>query len=167
MADLYGTDNPERTKICTICGAIYEKSRTVSRKVWSASRFCSKRCINVGRAPGNKGKKTGKPSWNTGRECPETSGERNGAWKGGVDRKTCRRLAMKRDDFTCQSCGLREPEIMQADHIKPESLFPELARDVGNMVTLCPNCHARKTVAELKAGISHAGRRLVAGVVAA
>jgi 5-methylcytosine-specific restriction endonuclease McrA len=66
---------------------------------------------------------------------------------------------MKRDDFTCQICGLREPEIMQADHVKPESLFPELAREVANMVTLCPNCHARKTVAELKAGISHAGRK--------
>lgn len=60
--------------------------------------------------------------------------------------KFLRREALKRDDHTCQICGLREPQIMEVDHIKPRSRFPELVNELGNLVTLCPNCHKRKTV---------------------
>lgn len=159
MAGIHGTGRFKETKVCVVCGNVYTKARTRSRRSWAKSQFCSLSCINVGRSPVTKGKKTGKPSWNSGRECPETSGERNGAWKGGVDRKTWRKFVLKRDDFTCQVCGLREPEIMQVDHIKPESLFPELAKVAENLTTLCPNCHARKTVRELKAGVSVMGKK--------
>ena len=47
-------------------------------------------------------------------------------------------------------CGMTEPEIMQVDHIKPKSLFPELKAELTNLMTLCPNCHARKTIKEKK-----------------
>lgn len=158
MTDFNHTSVVVQTKVCIICGSVYKKSKTVSKTVWGKSRYCSLKCINTGRAPGNKGKKTGKPSWNTGKECPETSGPKNGSWKGGIDHKTCRRIVLKRDDFTCQSCGMREPDIMQVDHIKSKALFPELKYDTNNLETLCPNCHARKTVRQLREGISHAGR---------
>lgn len=160
MAVRNSTSAVVQEKACSICGTIYRKSKTTSRTVWAKSKFCSRKCINIGRSPFNKGKKTGKPAWNNGRECPETSGPKNGSWKGGIDHKTCRRIVLKRDDCTCQRCGLREPDIMQVDHIKSKSLFPELRYVPSNLETLCPNCHARKTVQQLRNGISHAGRAL-------
>lgn len=49
-----------------------------------------------------------------------------------------------------QLCGLGEPAIMEVDHIKPKSQFPELAKDIENLVTLCPNDHHRKTNKEAR-----------------
>ena len=61
-----------------------------------------------------------------------------------------KKQALKRDDYNCKKCWLREPEIMVVDHIKPKSIFPELSIDINNLQTLCPNCHARKTIKEKK-----------------
>ena len=57
-----------------------------------------------------------------------------------------RKEAKIRDNYTCQDCGLYEPEIMEVDHIKPKYKYPELRNELANLVTLCPNCHKRKTV---------------------
>lgn len=71
-------------------------------------------------------------------------GIKNCNWAGGrADR--FRRLILKRDDYTCQVCGLKDEEIVQVDHIKPRSKFPELSFDISNGRTLCPNCHERKS----------------------
>ena len=59
-------------------------------------------------------------------------------------------LAIEGDDWTCQSCLLRDTEIMDVDHIKPKSVFPELKYNLNNLITLCPNCHKRKTLRERK-----------------
>ncbi|WP_248579895.1 HNH endonuclease signature motif containing protein [Nocardioides sp. InS609-2] len=40
-------------------------------------------------------------------------------------------------------CG--STEELQADHIKPASLYPELALDIDNMQTLCGPCNRRKS----------------------
>lgn len=72
-------------------------------------------------------------------------------WKGG-SLKWRKQQALIRDNYTCQICGLRDIEIMQIDHIKPQSIFPELSLEMNNLMTLCPNCHARKTVREKKQG---------------
>lgn len=72
-------------------------------------------------------------------------GELHPRWKGGSWSNWKRRVK-EQDDYTCQRCGLREPEIMHADHIKSIRDHPELAFEVSNGITLCPNCHARKTV---------------------
>ena len=60
------------------------------------------------------------------------------------------RQAKIRDNYTCQICGLKDLEIMEVDHIKPRSKYPELGGILSNMMTLCPNCHRRKTNKELK-----------------
>lgn len=61
-----------------------------------------------------------------------------------------RKQILHRDNYTCQVCGFREPEIMEVDHIKPKSKFPELKYELNNLITLCPNCHRRKTNRDLK-----------------
>ena len=48
-----------------------------------------------------------------------------------------------RDNRTCLLCGYKGNKI-EADHIKPFSLFPELRFDINNGRTLCQECH-RKT----------------------
>ena len=80
---------------------------------------------------------------------PNKTGEDSANWRGGCEAYQ-KRLALIRDDFTCQVCGLQDDEITVVDHIKPKALYPELARDLGNLVTLCPNCHARKSIREKK-----------------
>lgn len=90
-------------------------------------------------------------------------GENNGNWKGGIspinhliressDYKLWREAVFKRDNWTCVECGLKRgwnKELkrrvnLQADHIKPFSLFPELRFAINNGRSLCAECH-RKT----------------------
>ena len=58
-----------------------------------------------------------------------------------------RTAVFERDNYTCTSCGDHNYEgrgstiIIQADHIKPFALHPELRLDVDNGRTLCVPCH--------------------------
>jgi 5-methylcytosine-specific restriction endonuclease McrA len=54
-----------------------------------------------------------------------------------------RTAVFKRDDYTCQDCGVRGGRL-NADHIKRFADFPDLRFDVSNGRTLCEGCH-RKT----------------------
>lgn len=101
--------------------------------------------------------KKGFTPWNKGLKKGDHPGIRYGSsintWKGGVTpehfylRKTLqykewRKSVFKRDQFTCVLCGHKGGEI-NADHIKPFSLFPELRFDVDNGRTLCVPCHKK------------------------
>ena len=79
----------------------------------------------------------------------EMNGSNHPLWKGGKI-NYLKKQAKVRDDYTCQICGLRDMEIMEVDHIKPQSTFPELKNDFENLLTLCPNCHRRKTLRDRK-----------------
>lgn len=81
-------------------------------------------------------------------------GERNYAWKGGITpinkqlRRTFeyeewRKQVFERDLYTCQDCG-QIGGYLEADHIKPFSLYPDLRTKIENGRTLCKSCH-RKT----------------------
>lgn len=78
-------------------------------------------------------------------------GPGNPNWKGGItekkrgirfsaDYQKWRKGVFKRDDYTCQLCGRRGYEL-NADHIKPFDLFPELVFEISNGRTLCGDCH--------------------------
>lgn len=85
-------------------------------------------------------------------------GSKNPAWKGGITTKNQRirasreyekwRIAVfQRDNYTCQICKLRNGNgktiYLNADHIKPFSLFPDLRFELSNGRTLCLECHKK------------------------
>lgn len=86
---------------------------------------------------------------NKGMPRKDLWGDKNPRWKGGTWNYQ-RKFAKIRDDFTCQICGLKDPEIMEVDHIKPKCDFPEIMHSLENLITICPNCHRRKTNRELR-----------------
>jgi len=90
----------------------------------------------------------GIPVWNTGKKCPEIS--KRQLEKIGGTQKYWNKQTLIRDNYTCQICGLKESDIMLVDHVLPKSIHPELKLDPNNLQTLCPNCHARKTIREIK-----------------
>lgn len=81
---------------------------------------------------------------------------KNHFWKGGVTQinekirnsfeyKIWREAVFKRDLYTCIWCGKKNGNgktiILNADHIKPFALFPELRFAIDNGRTLCKECH--------------------------
>jgi len=55
-----------------------------------------------------------------------------------------RNAVFTRDLFTCQSCKKKFPKAeLEAHHIKPFSVAPELQFDTKNGLTLCHDCHVK------------------------
>jgi endogenous inhibitor of DNA gyrase (YacG/DUF329 family) len=85
----------------------------------------------------------------TGRPVPKLQGANNPRWRGGknqtlwksVEYQTWRKSVMRRDNFTCVLCGDNKGGNLEADHIKPRMLYPELTFDLSNGRTLCKTCH--------------------------
>ena len=83
-------------------------------------------------------------------------GDKNHLWRGGItpinqkirtslEYKLWRRAVFERDNFACIFCRIRsgngEKVVLNADHIKPFSLYPELRFAIDNGRTLCRECH--------------------------
>ena len=46
----------------------------------------------------------------------------------------------------CIACGRTPPDVvLHVDHVKPRSLYPELALDRGNLVVMCADCNIGKS----------------------
>ena len=72
-------------------------------------------------------------------------------WQGGItseqkrrrnalEYKLWREAVFKRDNYTCVLCG-ETKKYLNADHIKPFALYPELRLSLDNGRTLCITCH--------------------------
>lgn len=154
--------------LCAICGAkLRSDSRTLRCQLHKSNekRIFSeehRKNISKSRIGKKQSKETleklskirkGKPAWNKGRKCPETSGEKNGSWKGGVNPENhtirnsfeyaiWRTAVFQRDGYSCVLCGEHGGRL-NADHIKPFALFPELRLALDNGRTLCVPCHKK------------------------
>lgn len=98
----------------------------------------------------------GKVGFWKNKKRPEMTGEKSKSWKGGITPinraiRTCleykmwREAVFIRDNYTCIWCGVRSSVgtkvILNADHIKPFALYPELRFAIDNGRTLCTDCH--------------------------
>jgi 5-methylcytosine-specific restriction protein A len=57
--------------------------------------------------------------------------------------KNLRLAILQRENYTCRTCGRREPAGMQVDHIMDRKSHPHLALVPGNLRVLCRPCHTR------------------------
>ena len=80
-------------------------------------------------------------------------GEKSPKWKGGItpinkkirttiEYNLWRNSIFARDGFICQHCKIKGL-YLQAHHIKPFALFPELRFAIDNGITLCKECHKK------------------------
>jgi len=111
-----------------------------------------------GNIPWNKGKK-GYTTAAKGRKNIWIIGKNNSNWKGGVTsknnmaranfRKTIQKVVFKRDNYTCQICGIRNGQgktvRLQVDHIQSWAEYVEQRFNIDNCRTLCQKCHYQIT----------------------
>lgn len=102
---------------------------------------------NTGRPAWNKGLKGVQKAWNKGLKgsIPWNKGKGTKCSEALIIRrsneyKLWRTSVFVRDGFTCVFCGVVGGRL-NADHIKPFSLFPELRLAIDNGRTLCEPCH--------------------------
>jgi len=58
---------------------------------------------------------------------------------------------LKNTKRKCRLCGATpETAVLHVDHIKPRSIYPELAFDVNNLQILCADCNLGKGKSEFK-----------------
>jgi len=154
-----------------ICENCHKEFMCERRRKFPNGRFCSISCsgtlfkeghrqLNTGRTYFKKGQKSlNKGGYKMSEDARRkisiaNSGPRSYLWKGGItpvnksirntlDYRLWRTAVFNRDNFTCIQCKARGVTL-NADHIKPFSLFPELRLVIDNGRTLCEPCH-RKT----------------------
>lgn len=119
-------------------GKIEWKKCDCGKAIRKWNKYCGKSCLQKYSNPTS--------------HLPEPRyGQDNPAWKGGVTPENLKirhsreytvwRVAvMVRDDYTCQSCGVRGGKL-QVDHIKPFAFYPKLRLAIDNGRTLCVDCH--------------------------
>lgn len=89
----------------------------------------------------------------SGKSKPWMSGEKNPFWKGGVTSmnllarsslkyKLWRKAVFERDGYACVFCGVVGGKL-NADHIKPFSVYKDLRFSLENGRTLCHSCHKK------------------------
>lgn len=101
-----------------------------------------------------KGINTGARSEEVRRKIAEAQkGEKSANWRGGkseeqkrlrmsVDFKLWRESVYKRDNWTCQECGIRGGQL-HPHHIMSFAEFPDLRFEISNGITLCESCHKK------------------------
>jgi len=147
-----GFETRKRTQLeisCNVCQRkFFVQPHTLKN---GRKKYCSKLCWSKGiftpevRAK-MSAKRKGKPTGRGGEKCYFWKGgitPKNKADRMSLDLRNWRNAVYERDKWTCQLC-LKAGGRLNADHIKPFSLYPELRFAIDNGRTLCEECH-RKT----------------------
>ncbi len=127
------------TKPCLQCGQDF-----VVIYGYRSRLFCGYSCSN-------RYLRTGVKKSNS--HIAKLSGRNHYNWRGGITSKsekirkslgykTWRKSVFERDNYTCQICR-KHGGSLQADHIKPFCIYPELRLSIDNGRTLCKPCHLR------------------------
>lgn len=114
---------------CDQCGKKIIKPHSVLKQY--NNHFCSKKCYDRWKVKNLRGKSN--PNWIGGHEHYR-----------GENWFEQRREALKRDDFTCQKCGLKDIPL-DVHHIIPFRYFGndryKEANQLENLLTCCRPCH--------------------------
>lgn len=68
----------------------------------------------------------------------------------GRGRKSLRNQTLARDNFQCLVCGENDKDVLQVDHMLRQADYPQLSAEPSNLITLCANCHAKKSAREMR-----------------
>ena len=117
---------------CTVCKHVIKKHPRSTYRQYLKQKFCSLACRSVWREKNFVG--TNNPNYRHGLTDIFHSIRNSARYK------KWRIVIFKRDNWTCQICERKGGNI-EADHIKPFALFPELRFELSNGRTLCRECH--------------------------
>lgn len=148
----FGAKSWAKKKFCSrLCSALSQKGRvgiphTDAFKMAVSLRHKGK--VNTAEAKQKMAKaKMGpqNPNWRGGK-CTEVQLLRNRA-----DYRAWRNAVLARDNYRCVECGIRQgwsraekrQVIIDADHIRPFAIFPELRFAIDNGRALCRECHKK------------------------
>lgn len=112
---------------CIVCGVVRHISPSVLK--FGNPMFCSRACSD---------------KWHVGENSPLwKNGATNAAEKlrKSPEYREWRTAVFIRDNRTCVMCGSKKD--IEADHIKPRFLYPELTLVLSNGRTLCHECHIK------------------------
>lgn len=138
---------------CEVCNnSIYLKPNYKGKR-----RSCSIKCRSLLLPKRKTSQKTKEKlritSIKAGCKPPIIKAEKHYLWKGGVSGRrfqqikgigyyAWRKAVFTRDNWICQECNQRGGKL-QAHHIKPFALYPELSLSIDNGLTLCFQCHKK------------------------
>lgn len=156
----------------------WNKGKKTGQKVWNKGKKGLQVSWNKGGTVSQDTREkirktlTGTISPLRGKKRPDITGEKNSNWKGGItpinrsirtsmEYKWWRISVFERDNYTCVWCGARSGNgkkvVLNADHIKPFALYPELRFAIDNGRTLCTPCHLSTDTYGSKCKKNHAG----------
>ena len=130
------------------------KGKTLSDERISKMKVAVNKYWSIKENREKQGETAKKNGWGVGTRFKkgEISLENHPNWKGG-HMGYWKDKALKRDNYTCQHCGNTDREVLEVDHDIPASVNKKLSLSIDNLITLCANCHRRKTNRELRNGI--------------
>jgi hypothetical protein len=165
------TDNPSKKEIARKKISVFAKNRGTKHLQTKEAREKQKKTISgVGHWNWQGGKSKpqcidcSKKINRLRKRCKKCNGiyirgDKSPGWRGGIyplhkkirNRREVlnwKKAVLQRDNYTCVWCGVRKENdksvILNVDHIKPFSLYPDLRDDINNGRTLCVHCHRKR-----------------------
>jgi len=144
MGIVYSSETKEKMSL-----AKKGKKRSGNPKKWKHSKETAEKLRR--KMLGRKHSEVYRINQSNGQKKRIANGNHN-FWKGGITEENLklregieyrlwRESVFARDNWTCQRCGKRGGDL-EAHHIKPVRLYPDLATSIENGTTLCPLCHS-------------------------